>query len=191
MTALRRNALSAAIVKSEGLQRAREKPDLVGKEHMKMMTLRLWSGVACLVVAIAGCSVPPESAGRLPQLAPAAALVSDVTITGTYDGTLKETEGSHSRSGKCEITLTQSGKSIKGTADVQFDSGKDYDFTLSGSIKSESKKAAKLSLTITDQKGSSGYGTATIKGKKLRGKASYTGSKGTYTLTFTTKRKKK
>jgi hypothetical protein len=158
---------------------------------MKVMDLRLWSGVAALVVAIAGCSVRPEPAGPLPQLVATAAVVGDVAVTGTYDGTLKETEGSHSRSGSCEITLTQSGKSVKGTADVQFNSGKAYKFTITGSIKSNGKKGAKLSITITDDTGSSAKGSATIKGKKLRGKASASGKNGTAYLTFTAKRKKK
>lgn len=155
-----------------------------------MTNLRLWSGVAALVMAIAGCSARPETPGPLPQVVSTAGVVGEVTITGTYDGTLKETLGSHSRSGTCQITLTQSGKSISGTADVQFDSGKDYEFTLSGSIKSETKKSAKLSLTITDDKGSSGEGTATIKGNKMRGKASASGKNGTAYLTFKAKRKK-
>jgi hypothetical protein len=156
-----------------------------------MTSLRLWSAVAALVVAITGCSVRPGPAGPLPQLVPAAAVAGDVTITGTYDGTLKETLGSKSRSGKCEITLTQSGKSVKGTADVQFDSGKAYDFSISGSIKSDGKKVAKLSLTITNDKGSSGKASATIRGSKLRGKGSATGEYGTAHVTFTAKRKKK
>jgi hypothetical protein len=126
----------------------------------------------------------------LPQLVPAAGIVGDVTITGTYDGTLKESLGSKSRSGSCEITLTQSGKSVKDTADVYFNSGKSYDFTpLSGSIKSDTKRAAELSLTITDNKESSGTDSATIKGKKMRGKGTYEGSQGTYDITFTAKRK--
>ena len=156
-----------------------------------MTDLRLWSGVAALVVAFAGCSVRPEPAGPLPQLVATAAVVGDVTVTGTYDGTLKETQGSHSRSGTCEIALTQSGKSVKGTADVQFDSGNAYKFTITGSIKSNGKKGARLSITITDDTGSSAKGSATIKGKKLRGKASASGKNGTAYLTFTAKRKKK
>lgn len=175
----------------EGLQPAREKSECLGKERMKMASLRLWSGVAALVMAITGCSVRPESAGPLPQLVPTTAVVGDVTITGTYDGTLKESLGSKSRSGSCEITLTQTGKSIKGTADVRFDSGRSYDFSISGSVKSNSKKVAKLSLKITDDKGSSGEGSATIRGKTMRGKGSYSGSEGTYHITFTAKRKKK
>jgi len=159
---------------------------------MKMTDLRLWSGIATLVMAIAGCSVRPEPAGPSPQLVPTtAAVVGNVTVTGTYDGTLKETQGSHSRSGSCEVTLAQSGKSVKGTADVQFNSGKSYKFTISGSVKSNGKKGAKLSITITDDTGSSAKGSATIKGKKLRGKASASGKNGTAYITFTAKRKKK
>jgi hypothetical protein len=158
---------------------------------MKMTNLRLWGGVAAMAVAITGCSAPPGPAGPLPQLAPTTAVISDVTVTGTYDGTLKETEGSKSRSGSCVITLVQSGKSVKGTADVYFDSGKSYDFTLKGSIKSDGKKVAKLSLTITDDKGSSGNVSATIKGRKLRGKGSASGTKETVYVTFKAKRAKK
>jgi len=156
-----------------------------------MTHLRLWGGVAALAIMIAGCSVRPQSAGPLPQLAPTAAVVGDFTVTGTYDGTLKETEGSHSRSGSCEITLTQSGKSITGTADVQFDSGKSYKFTISGSIESKRKRGEKLSITITDDTGKSGKGTATVRGNTLRGKASASGKNGTAHITFTAKRKKK
>lgn len=156
-----------------------------------MTHLRLWSGVAALVVAIVGCSVRPEPAEPLlPQLAPTASVVSDVAVTGTYDGTLEETQGSHSRSGSCEITLKQSGKSVKGTADVQFDSGNAYKFTIAGSIESNGKKGAKLSITITDDTGSSAKGSATIKGKNIRGKASASGKNGTAYITFTGKRKK-
>ncbi len=157
-----------------------------------MTHLRLWSGVAALVVAVAGCSVRPEPAGPLlPQLVATAAVVGNVAVTGTYYGTLKETQGSHSRSGTCKITLTQSGKSVKGTADVQFNSGNAYKFTITGSIKSNGKKGAKLSITISDGTGGSAKGSATIKGKKLRGKASASGKNGTAYLTFTAKRKKK
>ena len=155
-----------------------------------MTKLRLWSGVAALVMAISGCSVRSESAGPLPQIVPAAAVAGDVMVTGTYDGKLKETQGSHSRSGSCEITLKQSGKSVKGTADVQFSSGNSYKFSISGSIKSNGKKGAKLSITITDDTGSSAKGSATIKGSKLRGKASASGKNGTAYLTFKAKRKK-
>jgi hypothetical protein len=154
--------------------------------------MRLIALVSCFLLATAtGCSVSLQTAGALPQLAPAAGVAGDVKITGTYDGTLKETEGSHSRSGTCEITLTQTGKSIKGTAEVHFDSGKSYDFTIDGSVKSRSKKRAALSITIIADKGSSAKGTATITGKTLRGKASASGKNGTAYVTFTAKRKQK
>lgn len=154
-----------------------------------MTNLKLFGGIAAVVMAISGCSLRPESGGALPPFAQAASAVPAVTITGTYDGSLKETEGSHSRSGTCKITLNQSGKTIKGTADVHFDSGKSYKFTLAGSIKSNGKKSAKLSIKIIDDKGSSADGIATIKGRTLRGKASAQGTKGTAYLTFTAKRK--
>jgi hypothetical protein len=155
-----------------------------------MTNSRLWSGVAALVMAITGCSVRPEPAGPLPQLVQTPAVVDDVTITGTYDGTLKETQGDHSRSGSCEIKLTQSGKSIKGTADVRFNSGKSYKFSLTGSVTSSGKKVAKLSITIIDDTGSSAKGHATIKGNTLRGKASASSKHGTVYVTFAAKRKK-
>jgi hypothetical protein len=140
---------------------------------------------------LAGCGGSQSSSGSLPQLVPAATVVGDVTIAGTYDGSFKESLGGKSRSGSCEITLSQSGKSVKGTADVQFDSGKSYDYTIAGTIKSSGKKGAKLSLTVTDDKGSSGKGSATIKGKKMRGKGSISGEDGVAYITFTATRKKK
>jgi hypothetical protein len=146
-----------------------------------------------VAVALAGCSREASlPAGNGPPSAVAGAPLSapDVTVAGTYDGTIEEVEGSHSRSGSVVIMIEQQGTKISGKFAIKFASGKDYDLALSGSIASKTKRGAKLSITLTYGKSPSAKGSATLAGRKLSGKATAHAKSGTTIITFSAKKKK-
>ncbi len=114
-----------------------------------------------------------------------------VAVAGTYEGSVREIEGTHERSGSLTIVIKQNGKKITGTFTPQFASGS-QDLNIDGSVKSDKAKRAKLVFTIEDPKGRNASGSATVTAKKLNGKATVpsSSSKGAVTITFKTHRKK-
>jgi hypothetical protein len=152
----------------------------------------LSSVIAVATVATGGCSnrIAPLPAVPAAGVGPASP-IDDVALTGTYTGSVKEVEGSHARSGTVVITIKQSSKSFSGTFDIKFASGHSYDLSISGAIKSKTKKGESLSITLTFSKGNSAKGSATLASRKLRGKATASAKSGTAIITFSTKKKGK
>jgi hypothetical protein len=153
------------------------------------------AALALIAIALAGCgreaSVP--TAGNAPPsvIIGVRSAAPDVSVTGTYDGSVTEVEGSHSRSGGVVIAIKQKGTKISGTFDITFSSGHDYDLTLSGSVTSKTKKGAKLAITLTYSNGETAKGAAALAGKKLSGKATAQAKSGTATITFDARKKKR
>lgn len=116
---------------------------------------------------------------------------SKVRVSGTYEGSVKEVEGSHERSGSVTVQISQSGRKISGTFSPTFSSGS-TNLTINGSVKSDKAKKAKLVFIIEDPKGRNASATATVTAKKLVGKATVppSGTKPGVNITFSTTRKK-
>lgn len=150
----------------------------------------LAAGLAVTPIVLAACS--QSSAAMPPASTSASALVAPAfSVSGTYKGSIVETEGTQSRSGTVVITVKQNGSKITGTFDVTF-SGKTDDLTIDGSVKSQKKAKAKIAFEISDPKGRYAAATATVGAKRLKGKATVPPDSGkpSVHLTFKTKRTK-
>ncbi|MBV8067097.1 MAG: hypothetical protein JO113_03890 [Candidatus Eremiobacteraeota bacterium] len=141
----------------------------------------------------AGASTPRSGGGGLmpafssPDTSLPAPAVK-VKITGTYHGSISETQGGKTHSGTVTIKLTQSRKKVSGTFTVYYGS-QSAELAITGTVKSQSKKKASLAIELCPPKGACATGTATVTRTKLSGKATVTPKgKPTIYITFATRR---
>ena len=150
------------------------------------------------LAACAGASAPRVGGGGLmpafssPTVLPTSSEDAKrrrkVKITGTYHGSIHESQGGKSHSGTVTFKLTQSGKNVSGTVTVYYGT-ESAELTLTGTVKSQSSKTARLAIEACPDQGSCAIGTATVTRTKLSGKATATpkGKPPIY-LTFVTTR---
>lgn len=162
------------------------------------MMVRPYFGAAALIAVLGLSACAGTSAGLAtgPLAGPLAAprhsadvFDSKVPVSGTYDGSIKETENGKSHSGSVVFTITQSKKSISGSVKITVGS-RSATLPLSGRVKSDGTKNAKIVFIVEDSKGRNANARATITLKKLVGKGTVPpdGTKPGVSLTFTTTR---
>jgi hypothetical protein len=158
------------------------------------MHIRHVLGAALALVTLAACA---RLDAATPGLTPsgvradvaAATVPPAVSVAGTYKGPIEEVEGSQSRTGSVTIVIQESGKKISGTFDVTFGSHT-TDLTLSGSVKSDKAKKAKIAFVIDDPKGRYAVAKASVTARKLVGKGTVppSGTKPGVSITYKTAR---
>jgi hypothetical protein len=141
----------------------------------------------CALAGCAGQSVAPSppspyGLGATQRLAPDATF----NVSGTYDGSMHWSDNGKSYSASLKVTLTQSGSKLTGSFQASGE-GKNLSGSLDGTVKVEGKKKAALAFTIYLPKDHTADATATVKGKKLSGKA----TAGSTTVSFSAKKAKK
>jgi hypothetical protein len=149
------------------------------------------------IFALAGCagqSVTPSGnqgqalAQTVSPLSVTQSLAPNATfnVSGTYDGSMHWSDNGKSYSASLKVTLSQSGSKLTGSFEASGE-GKSLSGSLDGTVKIEGKKKAALAFTIYLPKDHTADATATVKGKKLSGKA----SAGSTTVSFSAKKAKK
>ncbi len=157
-----------------------------------MHVQRLLSGAALAsVLALAACSstaTPPAGGAFIPAAGASAptqgaatgaertmsSIATDraagaVKVTGEYDGTYTETEGSRSITEPCQILIRKKKHKFTGIIKVQIGSIEDS-FPFSGTVR-VGKHGAKFKLVIQNPGGPNAKGTATLRKGVFSGKA--------------------
>jgi hypothetical protein len=141
-------------------------------KHWPLYGIAIVTGACALPGCAASSGTVPTApfAARHTIAAYSAGSDAKVPVSGTYKGSFTESEGGKERSGSIEITIEQSGKTISGEVDLKTSSGS-AEADLTGSVKSDGAKKAKITFTVENPHGRDAYASATVSKKKLVGKA--------------------